>query len=264
MTIRKSSTAMRLLAILVVVPLTACDGLGAAGDKDVYDAVRSAEGRTWRDRWIDRRRKPAEILRLAGVGEGMVVIDLLGGSGYYAELLSHLVGPRGRVFLQNNSLFLRFSREGLEERLAGGRLQNVTRIDSEFADLRLPEDVDLIFMGLCYHDIYVPRDDPSIMTSREEFFPQIWRALRPGGRILVIDHAAEPGSGTEGAAWHHRIAEDFAIADFEDAGYRLIGSTDVLRNPGDDYSLRIWDDAVDGKTDRFVLLFEKPVAEGGE
>jgi len=248
---------------LVLVLFLSVPGCGAGpggGSEDVYDEVLSANGRPWRDRWTDRRRKPAAVLRFSGAGAGMTVIDLLGGTGYYTELFSHLVGPDGHVYVQNNSLFLRFSKEGLEKRLDDDRLDNVTRIDSEFADLRLPPEADLVFMGLCYHDIYVPRDDPAIMTSREEFFPQIWAALKPGGRILVIDHAAEPGSGTDAAAWHHRIAEDYAVGDFEQAGYRFLGSIDTLRNPGDDYSLRIWDDAVRGKTDKFVLLFEKPVA----
>lgn len=113
-------------------------------------------------------------------------------------------------------------------------------------------------MGLCYHDIYVRRDDPTIMTSCKEFFPQIWRLLESGGRVLVIDHAAEPGSGTKASFWHLRFAEDYAVQDFQNAGFRFLGSIDVLLNPNDDYSLRIWNDTVRGKTDGFVLLFEKP------
>lgn len=227
-----------------------------AGDDPVQKAVYSW-GRSVKDFRADRRRKPVEILRFGGVEPGLTVVDLLGGSGYYAELLSKVVGPQGVVYLQNNSLFLRFSTEELEDRLRDNRLPNVIRLDSEFADLKLPGEVDLIFMGLSYHDIYVPREDPVIMTSREEFFPQIYAALKPGGRVLVIDHAGEPGSGTSASSWHHRIAEDYAISDFERSGFRLLGTSEVLRSPEDDYSLRIWDDKVRGKTDRFVLLFEK-------
>jgi len=247
------------LALAALIAVSGCGQSPGELAEDVYDEVRSAEGRTWRERWRDdRRRKPSDVLRFSGVRDGMIVVDLLGGGGYYTELLSNIVGTKGHVYLQNNSLFLRFSTEDLEERLEGGRLGNVTRLDSEFADLRLPQGADLIFMGLSYHDIYVPREDPIIMTSREEFFPQIWQSLNPGGRILVIDHAATPGSGIEASPWHHRIAEDYAIADFESAGYIFKGSIDVLRNPDDDYSLRIWNDKVQDKTDRFVLLFEKP------
>jgi len=133
-------------------------------------------------------------------------------------------------------------------------------LDSEFADVQLPSDVDLIFMSLSYHDIYVPRDDPTIMTSRDEFFPQIWRALKPGGKLLIIDHAAEPGSGSSAAAKLHRIAEDYAIEDLSSVGFKLVDQLDILRSDTDDYSLDIWNEEVIHKTDKFVLLFEKPAA----
>ena len=244
------------IAASLALGLCACDSAPKA-PADIYEESVANPERSRDDRRADKRRLPADIMRFAGVQEGMQVIDLLGGAGYYTELLSHVVGPRGHVTLQNNSLFLRFSEEGLQDRLADGRLENVTRLDSEFADLKLPAETDLIFLVLSYHDIYVPRDDPVIMTSRDEFFPQIQAALKPGGKVLVVDHAAEPESGTSATAWYHRIAEDYAVADFESAGFRLLGRLEILRNPDDDYSLRIWNDKINGKTDRFVLLFEK-------
>ena len=229
-----------------------------AYSNDPYTNAVYTWGRDVRDYRSDLRRKPAEVLRFAQVKPGEQVVDLLGGAGYYTELLSYVVGAEGHVYVQNNSLFLRFSRSGLEKRLAGGRLSNVTRLDSEFADMQLPRDVDLIFMGLSYHDIYVPRDDPTIMTSREEFFPQIWASLRSGGRILVIDHAAQVGSGASSAPKLHRIEEDYAIKDFQEEGYIFKGSLNILRNPKDNYGLDIWDDEVEDRTDKFILLFEKP------
>lgn len=96
------------------------------------------------------------------------------------------------------------------------------------------------------------------MTSREEFFPQIWSALKPGGKILVLDHAATNGSGTDSTAKLHRIDEQYVVRDFECAGYRLLGRLTALRNTEDNYDVSIWDDTVNGRTDRFILLFEKP------
>lgn len=133
------------------------------------------------------------------------------------------------------------------------------RLDSQFSDFELPDGVDFMFIGLAYHDIYIKRDDPVKTTSRDEFFPQIFAAMEPGGRVLVIDHAAKPGTGIETTAALHRIAEDFAIADWQEAGFTYLGSTDILRNPDDDHTLRMREDAIRGRTDRFVLLFEKPL-----
>ncbi|WP_179957721.1 class I SAM-dependent methyltransferase [Exilibacterium tricleocarpae] len=221
-------------------------------EKAVYDSDR------WRsDRARDEARKPDQVLAFAQLEPGMRVVDLLGGGGYYTEILSHIVGPSGQVYLQNNSLFLRFSTEELEKRLAKDRLPNVVRLDSEFADLKLPEQVDMIFIGLSYHDIYVPRDDPTIMTSREEFFPQLLGALKEGGKLLIIDHAGKPGSGISTTPKLHRIDEHYAKTDIEQAGFTFLGSLDVLRNPNDNYDVNIWNKAVHKNTDRFIYLFEK-------
>ena len=247
---------LRFLLLTLIVFINGCskdlDSM-SVNEQAIHQPHRYAD-----DHDRDDRRKPLDILKLADVKSGEVVIDLLGGGGYYTELFDYIVGDTGKVYLQNNSLFLRFSTEELENRLKKGRLKNTVRLDSEFADMQLPSGVDLIFIGLSYHDIYVPREDPVIMTSREEFFPQIWEALKPGGRLLIIDHAAEPGSGKEAAAKLHRIDEEWAKQDIESAGFKFEQSLDVLRNPKDNYQLDIWKKEVFRKTDRFVHLYRKP------
>ena len=245
--------------VALLLALVAC-GDRPAGDLDTYEQAVANNERSWADQRRDKLRKPDEILRFSGLQPGMTVVDLLGGGGYYAELMSYVVGPSGTVILQNNKLFLKFSVEEMEKRLRGNRLPNVERLDSQFSDFELPVDNDLIFIGLAYHDIYIKRDDPVKTTNRDEFFPQIWDAVKPGGKVLVIDHAADLGTGIETTKALHRIAEDFAIADWEEAGFTLLGSIDVLRNPEDDHTLRMREDAIEGRTDRFVLLFEKPTA----
>jgi predicted methyltransferase len=81
--------------------------------------------------------------------------------------------------------------------------------------------------------------------------------LKPGGRFLIVDHYAAPGSGSASAQDLHRIDVEFAEADIISHGFRLAGSSDALRNPDDDYAVIVFDKAVRGKTDRFILVFEK-------
>lgn len=223
----------------------------------LYEQSIHQPNRYSNDKSNDKNRKPLEILKFSEIKKGMKIIDLLGGGGYYTELFNYIVGSEGKIYIQNNSLFLRFSDEELTKRLANNRLKNVVRIDSEFADMKLPENVDLIFIGLSYHDIYVPRNDPKIMTSHKEFFPQIVAALKPGGKLLIIDHAAKIGTGKSMAPKLHRIDEQWAIKDIESAGFKLIKTLDVLRNPEDDHTLDIWKKKFFHKTDRFVHLYEK-------
>ena len=210
------------------------------------------------DKSNDKRRKPKDILEFSNIKPGMTIIDLLGGGGYYTELFNYIVGEQGKVYIQNTSLFLRFSKEELDKRLKGNRLKNVIRIDSDFHDMKLPKDIDLMFIGLSYHDIYVTRDDKLLMAKREEFFPQIFAALKPGGKLVIIDHAAKVGTGNSLSTKLHRIDEEWAIKDIESAGFKLVKTLDVLRNPEDNYDLDIWNKKVFRKTDRFIHLYEKP------
>lgn len=210
------------------------------------------------DRKSDAKRKPLDILNLSAVKPGDTVIDLLGGGGYYTELFNYIVGDNGKVYVQNNSLFLRFSAKELTQRLQGGRLKNTIRLDSEFSDMKLPANADLIFIGLSYHDIYVVREDKSIMTNPQEFLPQVYAALKPGGKLLITDHAAAAGTPVEAITKLHRIDEAMAKRDIEAAGFKFVRSIDVLRNPKDNYSVNIWNKDVYHQTDRFVHLYEKP------
>lgn len=209
------------------------------------------------DKSRDKKRKPLDILKFSGVEPGMRVLDLFGGGGYYTELFSYIVGEKGKVYLQNNTLFLRSSKDTIEKRLKNNRLKNVVRIDSEFKDMQLPNSVDLIFIGLSYHDIYIKRKEPIITTTRDEFFPQIYAALKPGGKLLIIDHAAKIGSGISATAKLHRIDEEWAVKDIESAGFKLVGTSDVLRNPKDSRDLDIWKKKFYHNTDRFVQLYVK-------
>ncbi len=247
---------MKILFLALVMFTVGCskdlEGLSIE-EQAIYQPDRYAD-----DKGRDKSRKPLEVLKFSGVKPGDTVIDLLGGGGYYSELFNYIVGDEGKTHLQNNSLFLRFSTEELEQRLANGRLKSVVRLDSEFADMQLPANVDLIFIGLSYHDIYVPRKDPVITAKRDEFFNQIWGALKPGGALLIIDHAAEPGTGKDTTAKLHRIDEEWAKQDIESAGFRFEKELDVLRNPNDNYQLDIWKKGIMRKTDRFIHLYRKP------
>lgn len=253
----KRSSIISLLAVLI--------GCGekppvAEQDANIYQtAVYFNPVRPKEDRQDDAQRHPADIMAFAGVEPGMKVIDLLGGGGWYTELLAAVVGEQGHVYLVNTPLFLHFTQPQMEARLAGNRLKNVTRVDGPWTQMNLPTDVDLIWLSLAYHDIYVKRpNDPSFEADRDSFFQQIHTALKPGGLILVIDHAATKGSGNEAAQVLHRIDEDFARADFEREGFVFVKALDILRNPNDDYSKDIWAKGIMNKTDKFIYLFQKP------
>jgi len=228
-------------------------------DANVYEkAVYFNNNRPYADRKRDVERKPAEILAFSGIKPGAKVVDLLGGGGWYTEILSELVGKKGHVYIVNPPLFTHIAGKDLTDRLDTNRLKNVTRLDVPWNDLQLPTEIDAIVLALSYHDIYVKRPKrPHFEANTEHFFQQLQLALKPEGRLLLTDHAAVIGSGISAAGKQHRIDEEFAKKDFEKQGFRLIKTTDILRNPNDNYALDIWNKAVKRKTDRFVHLYQR-------
>jgi len=74
----------------------------------------------------------------------------------------------------------------------------------------------------------------------------------------VFDHSAEAGSGVRDVGTLHRVEESIVVAEVVAAGFELIETTDLLRNPADARTLAVFDPAIRGKTDCFVLKFRKP------
>jgi predicted methyltransferase len=230
----------------------------ALAHADVYDAAVAHAGRPATDLKRDALDHPADILRLTGIHAGMTVADVLAGDGYYSELASYVVGPSGKVLLINNKAFDGWA-EGLDARLAGGRLPNVTHQTVDLNAMNLaPGSLDAVFLVKVYHDLYWvdsqghwPKIDvPSVLD-------QLAKALKSGGVLLLVDHSAVHGHGNSDATTLHRIEEDFAIKDFKAHGFTVIDKTDLLRQPKDARDQISYKGPMLGKTDRFVLVFRK-------
>lgn len=248
--VRQALAALILAAAAVAV---------AADDMDRYAAAVASEDRYQPDRERDAARKPAATLAMLGVEPGMHVLDLYSGGGYYTELLSILVGPEGSVTAHNNNPYLSFAGDEIEARYTNGRLGNVERLIRDNDDLRFPDArYDAITMMLTYHDIYYEAPDNGwSAVDGDALLAELHDALKPGGAILIVDHRAPAGSPPETGGTTHRIDPAIVIREMEAAGFSLTGDADFLANESDDYSINVFDPAVRGKTDRFVLRFEK-------
>ena len=73
----------------------------------------------------DSSRMPLEVLAFAGIEEGMTILEMEAGGGYYTEILSRAVGSNGRVIRQNPPAINSFFSEEADVRLANNRLTNV-------------------------------------------------------------------------------------------------------------------------------------------
>jgi predicted methyltransferase len=232
-----------------------------ANGADEYDAALTHAGRPAADSARDAIDHPAEMLRLAGIKPGMTVADVLAGDGYYSELLSYVVGPKGRVYLINNLAFDNWSQPALKDRTAGGRLTNVTQQTVDLNDMKLaPASLDAILLVKVYHDMYWVDTNPKSPWPKinvSAVLDQLSRALKPGGVLLLIDHSAKAGHGKSDAGELHRIEEAFAVQDFAAHGFKVIAKSDLLRRPDDARDLISYKGPALGKTDRFVLVLRK-------
>lgn len=227
--------------------------------QNLQDALADPQ-RTQADKAQDGHRKPAETLAFFGVRPGMSVLDLLAGGGYFTQILAPAVGREGKVYSHNTKLFLQYAGEEYSSRFAAGRLTNVTRMEAELGDLRLPAgSLDVVLMSLVWHDtFYASPSEGMPPTDHAAVLAKLYSALKPGGVVAVIEHSARPGSGSADSETLHRLDEALAKKQFVAAGFVLDGASDLLRSPGDDRSLAVFDDKIRGKTDRFVLRFRKP------
>jgi predicted methyltransferase len=242
-----------------------CGGLVLPGAParaaDEYDAAVKHAGRPAPDSARDSLDHPADMLRLAGIKPGMKVADVLAGDGYYSELLSYVVGPKGHVWLINNRAFENWSQPDLKNRLAGNRFANVTVETVELDDMKLPAaGLDAVLLVKVYHDLYWVNTNPKNPWPKIDVnavLDQLSRALKPGGVLLLIDHSAKAGHGKDDAGELHRIEEAFAVKDFTARGFSVVAKSDLLRRPDDARDLISYKGAALGKTDRFVLVFRK-------
>lgn len=246
-------------AAFLFAVLSAANSPAPAADR--FDAAVAHPGRPAADLSRDAKDHPAEILRLTGIDAGMKVADVLAGDGYYSELLSYIVGPKGQVLLINNAAFDQWSEPDLQNRLGNQRLPNVAHQTVDLDDMKLsPASLDAILLVKVYHDLYwvnaSPQNPwPKINTSA--VLEQLSRALKPRGVLLLVDHSAKAGHGSSDAGELHRIEAAFAIKDFKAHGFELVAKSDLLAMPNDARDQISYKGPMLGKTDRFVLIFRK-------
>jgi predicted methyltransferase len=249
---------MRTIRSLIplVVLLVSAVLAGQATAQSGLTSILASAARPQEDRDRDSSRHPAEVIEFFGIGPGNRVADLLTGGGYWTRILVPFVGASGRVYAGNNPFFARFFGDAFNALLAEPAFSKVVRIDGPVDHLALPSDgsLDAAIMFMAYHDIFLTDEDRGALNRA------VFAALKPGGVYGIVDHEAGAGMGSTKIEELHRIEKQVVIDEIEKAGFKLAGEAAFLRNSADDHTKKIFDPAIAGKTDRFVLRFEKPRA----
>jgi len=209
---------------------------------------------------LDESRKPAQLLSFFGLRKGMNVIDMFGGNRYWSEIIAPAVGPTGKVVIFEPTQFYKGETPAKLAAFVASH-PNVSVAVSPFEAPKLPRNfADFVLINLDYHDVYwqnekygIPKMDPAA------FLRALHGSVKHGGIVGIVDHAANAGGDTRAVVDKlHRIDPEVVKRDFRRAGFVLVGSSSMLRNPDDDHSLLVFDPKIRGKTDRFVLKFKKP------
>lgn len=204
----------------------------------------------------DSARKPAEMIAFAGIRPGSKVGDLIPGAGYFTRIFSAAVGPKGTVYALIPAAYVKLHPEGmaaLQTLAASPGYGNVRALALDPAS-PLPEPLDVVWTSQNYHDLH---NAPA--GTLEGFNRAVFAMLKPGGVFVVVDHAAEPGSGARDTNTLHRIDPAAVTAEVTAAGFVFEGESSALRNAADAHTAKVFDPSVRGRTDQFVYRFRKPL-----
>ncbi len=219
-TVRKA-WSLAILALLSGTALVGLLHLHAAQD----DKTRFAE----RDAW----QRPGEVMDKLGIKPGSVVADVGCGSGYFTFHFAARIGPTGKVYAEDteSDVLHKIQKRALEE-----QLKQIETIQGSPDDPELPSDkLDAILVMNAYHE----------MKNYDGMLRGMYRALKPGGLLGIIDHEAALGQTRSEYQEGHRIPAEFVREDLQRNGFHFLRiesgflSTDTHKN-------------------FFFLIFQKP------
>jgi ubiquinone/menaquinone biosynthesis C-methylase UbiE len=163
--------------------------------------------RTARDGW----QKVDEIFAAMGVREGSRVADIGAGGGFLTIRLSVAVGNRGKVYAEDVS---QGSMRQLRQQVGDLGLQNVEPVLGEPDDPKLPAgELDAVVMVNAYHE----------MNEHEAMLACIWRALRGGGRVVIVDNPPRDSTASRDRQMRaHDLHIGVAEQDLRTAGFEIL------------------------------------------
>jgi predicted methyltransferase len=226
----KKLALVPLAALSLSAVTLACLSAPLAAAPADFAAVVADPARSEDNRKLDENRMPAAVLDFAGVKRGDVVADWQAGGGYYTEMLSRVVGPRGRVYGVFNAAF--YKPEAWAKVTAGR--PNVLTLAAPQQSLQLaPGSLDVIFTHLVFHDLYLGTNRAGDSLPDPQGILMNWyAALKPGGVVVIAEMAR--------------------------AGFVSVAESTMLHRSEDAHELGVFDPSLRGHTDRFLLKFRRP------
>jgi predicted methyltransferase len=242
---RLSITTVAAAVLLAAASMS----VAAAPPAYVKAAVEDAS-RPQADKDNDKLRKPDEMVVLADIKPGSDVLEILPGGGDFTRVFSKAIGAKGHLYEAITAPAAGRGPPAVRAIAGGGAYTNINVIEGPLDQIKTPAKVDVAWTSRNYHDL-PPAVRPGVNKA-------VFDALKPGGVYVVLDHSAPKGAGEAAHLTLHRADEDIVKTEVLAAGFKLDKEYDALRNPNDDRTKRVFDNAVRGQTDQFILKFRKP------
>lgn len=202
----------------------------------------------------DTLRKPLDVMRFAGIKQGMSVL-LVNADAYYIEIVAGIVGSTGTVYIQGckkpcADIESEYTQSEQEHR-------NVTFIDTQSEMIALPaKTIDMAFSILAYHT-YFKEDSSANQHDILAINQSLYRSLKPGGAFIVVDHMAEKGSSEKDFAKLARVDLQYVGKQLLDAGFKFAGMNRALHDKTDDKTKASYLKIPEYTTARFIMRFVK-------
>jgi predicted methyltransferase len=225
----------------------------------------------------DKYRHPYETLTFFGIRPDMTVVEIYPGRGWYTEILAPYLKGSGTFYAAEHPgdpsyEAVQRSLEAFDQKVKDapelyGEVKR-TKLTKD-GDIAPPESVDLVVTF---------RNTHSWMGSgtENEAFAAMFRALKPGGVLGLVQHRGDPNVTQDPKAGSGYVNEDYVIALAKKVGFELAENSEINANPKDtkDYpkgvwtlppSLRLGDEDREkylaiGESDRMTLKFVKPAS----
>ncbi|MEJ1960252.1 MAG: methyltransferase [Gammaproteobacteria bacterium] len=239
----------------------------------ILQGTHRAEINRARDAW----RHPKETLLFFGLRPETSVVEIWPDpDGWYTEVIAPLVHEKGKYYaavldaapgVASQQKRVSDFRQKLAEKPALYDKVIVTPFFSDGRDMVPPGSVDMVLTFRNVHN-WMGRD------SAPRAFATMFKALKPGGVLGVVEHRGNPATPQDPQAKTGYVNEQYAIDLIEAQGFRLVAKSEINANPKDtkDYEQGVWTlppvyrlgdkdrekyEAI-GESDRFTLKFVKP------
>lgn len=269
----------RLAAVAMVSAMLLAACTAGSSRQTTTDALTNILAGDWREsenRARDVYRHPKETLLFFGIRPEMSVLEVWPEPGWYTEVIAPLVRAQGKYYAA--VIAADPANKHITQRLNDYRAKLAARPDvyDRVTVVSFPADgsdavpagsLDMVVTFRNIHN-WMARD------SANQAFATMYRALKPGGVLGVVEHRGNAAVPQDPKAKSGYVNEDYAIRLIEAQGFRLVAKSQVNDNPQDtkDYEQGVWTlpptyrlgakdhekYAAIGESDRFTLRFVKP------